>query len=116
MISLVQIVSVAYFVAINIYGIIILKAQMDYKKCIHENNDENTCEQNPKEKVKKVSDFRLILTGILGGALGILVFMFIYKYRLRSMLLVVLLPVLVALDGYLIFMLFAGGIFNITII
>lgn len=116
MISLLQVVSIAYFLGINIYGVIILKAQMDYKKCRHENADSASCGDTPKEKVKKISDFRLILTGLLGGALGILIFMFIYRYRLRSMLLVVLLPVLIALDGYLIFMLFTGGLLNITII
>lgn len=116
MISLLQVVSIAYLIGINIYGIIILKAQKDYKKCLQENDNAEICEQTPKEKVKKISDFRLILTGILGGALGILLFMFIYKYRLRSMLLVVFLPVLIAVDGYIIFMMFTGGLFNITII
>ena len=116
MISLLQVVSVAYFIGINVYGIIILKAQKDYKKCLQESDNAEVCEQTPKEKVKKISDFRLILTGLLGGALGILLFMFIYRYRLRSMLLVVFLPVLIALDGYLIFMLFTGGIFNISLI
>ena len=116
MISLLQVVLIAYFIGINVYGIIILKAQKDYKKCLLESGDAEHCEQTPKEKVKKITDFRLILTGLLGGALGILLFMFIYRYRLRSMLLVVFLPVLIALDGYLIFMLFTAGISNITII
>ena len=56
-----------------------------------------------------ISDTKLILTGLLGGALGIFVFMFILKYRLKSIVMMVLMPLFISLNAYLIFVTINGG-------
>ncbi len=78
-----------YMISINIYGAIILSFQRKEKLEL-------------KETDGTVSDGKLFLTGALGGALGIYVFMFIYKYRLKSLFLMVVMPMLIALNAYVI--------------
>ena len=56
-----------------------------------------------------ISDTKLIITGLLGGALGIFVFMFILKYRLKSIIMMVLMPLFISLNAYLIFVTINGG-------
>lgn len=85
------IILIVYFLAINIYGILMLNFQ---KK-----SQENCDEQN------RVGDAKLFFTGLLGGALGIFIFMFIFKYRLKSLFLMVLMPILIAVNFYFIFVL-----------
>ena len=86
-----------YIIAINFYGILMLKFQ---KKARSEDaNFEDA------EEIYKVRDSRLFFIGLLGGALGIFVFSFIFKYRLKSLFLMVLMPVLIALNVYLIILL-----------
>lgn len=89
------VVLIAYLVAINVYGILMLHFQ---RKAIRECNEE-----------KQVSDSKLFLAGLLGGALGIFVFMFIFKYRLKSLFLMVIMPVFIALNVYLVIALFRNG-------
>ena len=56
-----------------------------------------------------ISDTKLIITGLLGCALGIFVFMFILKYRLKSIIMMVLMPLFISLNAYLIFVTINGG-------
>lgn len=74
---------------------------LKYQKKARENGDEENI---------GISDTKLLLTGILGGSLGIYIFMFILKYRLKSFLMMVLMPVFIAINGYILFNLFSGGI------
>lgn len=85
------VILITYVLAINFYSILILHYQKKYKT----ENDEKL----------KVSDFKLLLAGALGGATGIYTFMFIFKYRLKCLYLMVIMPVLIALDVYAIVML-----------
>lgn len=90
------IITIVYLAAVNFYGIMMLRFQ---KKAREEGDEENL----------SVSDAKLIFTGLLGGATGIFVFMFIFKYRLKSLFMMVTMPVLIAVNVYLIITLFNSG-------
>lgn len=90
------IIIAVYIIAINFYGILMLSYQ---KKKNEENED----------KYPKVSDGRLILSAVLGGALGIFVFMFLLKYKTKNILLMILLPLLIALNTYILILVFKSG-------
>lgn len=89
-----------YFFAINIYGIVILKMQKTARE------EERTFDDT-------ISDGKILLTALLGGALGVFVAMFAMKYRLKSLILMVLLPVIVAINVYIIVMIVSTNNFTI---
>lgn len=95
MLNLLYILTATYVIAINLYGILILNFQ---KKSREFQND-----------TKEISDGKLLLTGILGGAIGIFIFMFIFKYRLKSLVFMVLMPLFIALNAYVIFIALNSG-------
>lgn len=90
------IVLAVYLFAINFYGVLMLHFQ---KKARKEGDEENIA----------ISDFKLVLAGVLGGATGIFTFMFIFKYRLKSIFMMIVMPVLIAINIYLVVSLFNGG-------
>ena len=94
--ALVYVLTIVYIIAINFYGILMLHFQ---KKARQDGDEENIA----------ISDTKLFLAGILGGATGIFVFMFIFKYRLKSFFMMVFMPVLIALNIYLIIIVLNGG-------
>lgn len=89
-----------YVAAVNFYGILILKSQ---KNSVDEGDE------------IAISDLRLLFTAIIGGATGIFAFMLILKYRLKSLLLMVGLPVIIVLNAYLIVLAITSGISMIAI-
>ena len=95
------IVVAVYILAVNFYGILILKFQKDPK----EEGDETPA----------VSDAKLFFTALIGGAAGIFAFMFIFRYRLKNLLFMVFLPVIIAINVYVAFLAFSGGfgLFNV---
>ncbi len=97
MLTVFYILFIVYLIAVNFYGIL----NLGFQKRAREELDEDL----------KVSDFKLILTGIIGGALGIFVFMFIYRYRLKSLVFMILMPLFIALHVYLSIQLFSNGFF-----
>ena len=98
MLNLLYILTATYIVAINLYGILILKFQKNEKQFQDYTNGTN-----------KISDAKLLFTGILGGSTGIFIFMFIFKYRLNSLLFMDLMPLFIAINGYLIFIALNNG-------
>lgn len=94
--TIVYVLIIVYILAINLYGILMLH----YQKKSRAQGDEETI---------AISDGKLLLTGILGGAIGIYVFMFIFKYRLKSLVMMVVLPVIIALNAYIVYMTFTNG-------
>ena len=96
--ALIITILITYLVAINVYGIIIL----NYQK-------KSTLNANPNVNHHKISDIKLLFTGALGGAIGIYVFMFIFKYRLKSFFLMILLPIMIAVNVFMVISLLRGN-------
>lgn len=83
--------------AINLYGVLILIFQKNAKTIDEDSNG-------------GISDGRLIFAGLLGGAIGIFITMFIAKYRLKNIILMILLPLFIALDVFVIINIISGTI------
>lgn len=90
-----------YLLAINFYGVLMLHFQ---KKA-----------RDDSPETKSVSDVKILLSGLLGGAIGIFTFMFIFKYRLKSLPFMVLMPIFIAINLYLIVFAFTRGFGYIVI-
>lgn len=90
---LLYIVFTVYIVAVNFYAVMLLKSQRD------EQGDDG----------KFTGDGKLILTAILGGALAIYIGMFVMRYRLKNLLLMILMPVIAVLNIYFGFLAFRSG-------
>ena len=87
MLAFVRIILVVYLIAINLYSFILLRSQ---KISFDEGNE---C---------AVKDGKLFIAGLLGGALAIYVSMFIFKFRLQSLFLMVIMPVLIVVNAYIV--------------
>lgn len=94
--TIIYVVFSVYIIAINFYGVLMLY----FQKKDRENGDEENV---------SISDGKLLFTGLLGGSLGIFVFMFIFKYRLKSIVMMVLLPIFITLNVYAVIFGFNNG-------
>lgn len=89
MLVLVRIVLAVYIIAINVYAFMLVKSQ-------------KTANEEGKTAV---GDGKLFLAAALGGALAVYVSLFIFKYRLTNLFLMVIIPVLIAVNAYLVIIL-----------
>ncbi len=94
MIILIRVLVITYLLAINVYSFLLIFFQ------------KKQTEENDKTKIK---DGKLFITGMLGGALGVYVAMFILSYRLHSLFLMVTMPLLIVLTVYIIIVGFQGN-------
>lgn len=76
----------------------------DLQEEIKPKNSGNNCMDNSR-CYPKITDGKIFVTGILGGATGIYLSMFIFKHRLTSLFLMVVMPILITLNFY--FLIFA---------
>lgn len=94
--TLIIVITIVYLVAINFYGVLMLH----FQKKARLSGEENA----------SITDTRLFLIGLLGGATGIFVFTFIFKYRIKSIMLMVFMPVLIAFTAYITYLILSGGL------
>lgn len=92
---LLYIIFIVYILAVNFYAVILLKSQKD--------------EYADDESKMKSGDGKLIITAILGGAISIYISMFIMRYRLKNLLLMILMPVIGVLNVYFCIVAFRSG-------
>ena len=81
-----------YFLAINFYAFWLIK---DLSR--------------ETEEAGKAQDGRLAIVGLLGGAIAIYACMFVFRYRLRNLFLMILMPLLAVFNVYLMVLLFRSG-------
>lgn len=93
---LLYIIFAVYILAVNVFAVILVKSQRD--ECI----DDGGKAAN--------GDGKLILTAILGGAIAIYVSMFIMRYRLKNLVLMILMPVIAVINVYLVIVAFRSGL------
>ncbi|MDE6000784.1 MAG: hypothetical protein K2G96_00455 [Clostridia bacterium] len=91
---LLYIAFIVYILAVNFYAVILLKSQRD---------------ENGNDTKMNSGDGKLILTAILGGAIGVYVSMFIMRYRLKNLLLMILMPVIAVFNVYFFIVAFRSG-------
>ena len=89
--TIIYLISIVYFLAINLYGILILNFQ-----------------KKAKDDKNKISDMKLYLIGAVGGALGIYIFMFILKHKLKNFFMMILMPLFTTINIYLLILLFTN--------
>ena len=92
---LLYIIFAAYIIAVNVYSVMLLLAQRN--------------EYMSDESKLNAGDGKLILSALLGGAIGIYVTMFITRFKLKSMLLMILLPVIGVINVWLCVVAFSSG-------
>ena len=94
MVILVYVLVSVYVVAINVYSFMLINTQ-------RKSEDDGEC--------YKVRDGSLFITALLGGALGIYLAIFIFKYRTRSLFLMVFMPVIAVLNVFILIYGFLNG-------
>lgn len=80
---------------VNVYSVMLLLAQRN--------------EYMSDESKLNAGDGKLILSALLGGAIGIYVTMFITRFKLKNMLLMILLPVIGVINVWLCVVAFRSG-------
>ena len=91
--TILYVLFIVYIFAINFYAFRLLKTQ----KTAWEDG-------SPPQR----GDGKLILAAILGGAIAVYVSMFLMRFRLSNLLLMILMPLLAVLNVYCFFLGFRG--------
>ena len=125
--TLSQIITVAYFLAINVYGFILINFQQkttilaintpkeDFTQLqIEDLSPPKTAKKAKKTKNTEISNLKIFITSALGGALGIYIAMFIYKHKLSNFFFMVIIPVFIALNVYILVISFINNFWIIT--
>lgn len=92
---LLYIIFAAYIIAVNVYSVMLLLSLRNESLY-----DESRLNQG---------DGKLILSALLGGAIGIYVTMFITRFKLKNMVLMILLPVIAVLNVWFCVLAFRSG-------
>ena len=108
---------VAYILAVNFYAFLLVKSLRDAERQAEAQKQAEPLISAPSisESPQRIERFfdrpltKLLLTGILGGAITIYVCMFIFKYKRSDLLLMVVLPLIGVLNVYIFVLLFRSG-------
>ena len=115
MLTLSQVIVIAYFLAINVYGFILINFQRKAElQTITKKEEEFTQlqiddlpylketkkQKNTKQNKTQISNTKIFISGVLGGALGVYIAMFIYKHKLSNFFFMVVIPVFIAVNVY----------------
>ena len=92
---LLYILVIVYIIAVNFYAVMLMRAQKN--------------EEGDEDKSAHRGDGKIILTALMGGALGVYCSMFAMKYRLKNLLFMVLMPVIAVLNVYFFYIAFKSG-------
>ena len=92
---LLYVIFTVYILAINFYSVMLLIWQKN--------------EYLSDESKLNGSDGKLILSALLGGAIGIYVAMFITRFKLKNMLFMILMPVIGALNIWFFVLAYRSG-------
>ena len=98
---LLYIIFAAYIAAVNVYSVMLLLSQRN--------------EYLTDESKLNSGDGKLILSALLGGAIGIYVTMFITRFKLKNMLLMIVLPVIGVINVWFFVLAFRSGFTFITV-
>lgn len=90
-----------YIIAVNVYSVMLL---------LSIRNDAIADE----DKLNS-GDGKLLLSALLGGAIGIYVTMFITKFKLKNMLLMILLPVIAVINVWFCVVAFRSGLTYVAV-
>ena len=83
-----------YIIAVNVYAVMLLLSLRD---------------ESIDDSKLGAGDGKLILSAILGGAIGIYVTMFITKFKMKNMVLMILLPVIAVFNVWFAVFAFRSG-------
>ena len=106
---------IAYILAINFYAFLLVKSLRDKEQETETRRQGEPLTQfeqgetQPKSTQPEKYVGKLLITGLLGGAITIYVCMFILKFKRTELLLMVLMPLLGVLNIYLWVLLFRSG-------
>lgn len=133
MLTFIKIVVATYFIAINLYGFLLINLQKKQETNASNSFTESSELQNKNSKAeeqksmpnsensttkkqhsKQITDGKLLITGMLGGATGIYVGMFVYKHRLTNLALMVFIPVFIAINVYFLIYGFCNNFWVVT--
>ena len=90
-----------YIISVNVYSVMLLLSIRN--------------ESLMDEDKLNSGDGKLLLTAILGGAIGIYVTMFITKFKIKNMLLMILLPVIAVINVWFCVAAFRSGLTYVAV-
>ena len=94
MLILIRAIVITYILAINVYGFLLIYFQ---KKQIDEMREQS------------VKDSKIFMSAMLGGAVGVYVSMFVFSHRLQSLLLMIIIPIIIVINAYILILAFTGN-------
>ena len=112
-----DILVIVYISSLNLFSFFLLYTQKKtrQKQQDRQNSLEQTEIQDFETKKKNkdgdidskiITDSKLIVTALMGGAAGIYIAMFLFKYRLRNVLFMVFIPMIIVFNIYMIILIF----------